>query len=58
MCETAAVERQKVYNLTPRQKAEQMNVSVSFLAKDRMKETPDVPFKRWGTRVVRYSAED
>lgn len=48
----------KRYNLTTAEKAEQMGVSKSYLHKDRMREKPHVPFKQYGTRVIRYSAED
>lgn len=46
----------KLYNLTEGQKSAEMNVSPSWLAKDRMKSTPDIDFKRYG-RSIRYASE-
>ena len=46
----------KKYTLTAQQKARQLQVSESFLAQDRQRQTPTLDFARVG-RLVRY-AED
>ena len=58
MSDVVEAQTVKRYNLTTAEKAEQMGVSISYLNKDRLKAVPDVPFKKWGSRVVRYAAED
>jgi len=47
---------QPAFNLTPAQKASSIGMSESWLAKDRLKAEPEVPFKKYG-RSVRYSEE-
>ncbi len=47
----------KLYNLTEAQKAARINMSPSFLQKDRLKAKPSIDFARRG-RSIRYSEED
>lgn len=44
----------KVYDLTEAQKAQLIQMSVSFLQKDRLRKHPRIDFARYGTSV-RYS---
>ena len=47
------IETRKAVMLTERQKAHELQCSLSYLRKDRMKERPDVPFRKIGN-MVRY----
>ncbi len=46
----------KVYCLSEAQKAAQLNVSASFLQKERLRENPSIDFARFG-RVIRYAVD-
>jgi len=46
----------KTYNLREAEKAVRLNISPSWLQKDRLKTKPEVDFARIG-RSVRYSAD-
>ena len=50
-------QRSRIFNLTEKEKASLTGVSTSFLQKDRRREEPRIPFKRYG-RAVRYASED
>lgn len=42
--------------MTEEQKAEEIGMTVSFLRKDRMRDKPVIPYKKYG-RAVRYAVE-
>jgi len=46
----------KIYNLTEGEKSALIKMSPSYLQKDRCRENPTIPFKRYG-RSVRYSRD-
>ena len=45
------------YQITEAEKAAKLGISSSWLAKDRLKKTPDIDYARRG-RSVRYCAEE
>ncbi|GAB5436642.1 hypothetical protein [Falsiruegeria mediterranea] len=46
----------RLYNMTEREKAEELGMSTSWLQKDRMKVKPEVDFKRFGG-AIRYATD-
>ena len=55
--ENSSFEERQIFNLTEHQKANITGMSVSFLQKDRLRDRPRVPFRRYGA-AIRYAAED
>lgn len=43
--------------LTEKEKADELSLSISFLRQDRMRQSPRIPFRRFG-RAIRYLPEN
>ena len=54
--DSTTTQKKPVYCLTETEKAAEIGMSTAFLKKDRMREEPVIPFRKYG-RAVRYASE-